>query len=265
MTKIKIVFISIMAVWLFNSCGTLDKTPRTNQYGPALYQSDIAYMPKPLSSDSSHHANYISASLVEGNGADPTNYNDELARGELNFGQGFTSRNFNVAYDVFGTLGSYSNVTDLATNDAHYFNNKFFGAYGGRFSVNTYITSGRVDIRFFGFEMAFSHEFGDYANYRKLVTDSPYFYTNRRTELLTLGGTSEVVWHSHDPAIQFGFRVFLGKSLGGNSYTNNGNLTPFYNGYFNTSSLAYFMQIHRYFFVGEVNATGGQFRFGLRF
>ena len=222
-------------------------------------------MPKPLSSDSSHHASYVSAALFESNGADPTNSNDEITRGELTFGQGFTLPNFNAAYSVFGTFGSYSDMTNGGANDRFYFNNKSFGAYGGRFSVNTFISSGNVDIRFIGFEMAYSHEFGQYASYRKSVTDSAYFYTNPRTTLVTLGGTSEVVWHNHDPGIQFGFRVFFGRSLGNNRYLNQGAIAPYYGSYVNTSSLAYFMQIHRYFFVGEANSSGGQLRFGLRF
>lgn len=264
MIKSPIVWISCI-VLIFSSCAINNNTPLTNLYGPAVFQSDIAYMPKPLSSDSTHHARYISAALIEGSGASPTNGNDEITRGEVSFGQGFTLPNFNAAYNVFGTLGSYSNVTDMTSNDRFYFNNKAFGAYGGRISANTYITSGRVDIRFIGFEMAFSHEFGQYADYRKSVTDSAYFYTNSKTTLVTLGGTSEVVWHSHDPYIQFGLRVFVGRSLGDNRYLNQGVTESYYNGYLHTSSLAYFMQIHQYFFVGELNATGGQFRIGFRF
>jgi hypothetical protein len=237
-------------------------------YGPALYQSDIAYLPKPLSSDKKHLASYLSAAFIQGNGPDPDNFEDEVTRGEVNFGQGLTLKNFNIAYSVFGAAGNYdnqSNYSNLGTTKEYYFTNKFFGAAGGRFSANAYITSGRVDIRFIGFEMAYSHEFGDYADYRKMVTSQPYFYTNTRTDLVTLGGTSEVIWHSSDPDIQFGLRLFIGSSLNGNYYKNQGNPAPFYNGDTGTGSLAYFMQIHRYFFVGELNSTGGQFRIGLRF
>lgn len=232
-------------------------------------------MPKPLSFDSSHHASYVSASITSGNGAEPNNSGDDVTRGELNFGQGFTGKNFNIAYNVFGTAGSYDNTTDATTNDSHYFNSKAFGAVGGRFSANTYITSGRVDIRIIGFEMAYSREFGAYANYRKSVTDTLNFYTNNRTQLVTIGGTSEVVWHSHDPKIQFGFRLFIGHTFGDNAYRNNGAIAPVSYDPFTqnnsaayiaqNSSLAYFMQIHQYFFVAEVNSTGGQLRLGLRF
>src|ERR1700761_3241845 len=183
MTKFAIALFIPCTALIFSSCNVIDKTPLTNQYGSALYQNDIAYMPKPLSSDSSHHASYVSAALFESNGADPTNSNDEITRGELTFGQGFTLPNFNAAYSVFGTFGSYSDMTNGGANDRFYFNNKSFGAYGGRFSVNTFISSGNVDIRFIGFEMAYSHEFGQYASYRKSVTDSAYFYTNPRTTL----------------------------------------------------------------------------------
>jgi hypothetical protein len=273
MTKFKILTLLCSLAVLLTSCST--KGPITNLYGPALYKNDVAYLPKPLSTDSSHHANYISASVSSTSGAEPNNSNDELTRGEINFGQGFTGKNCNIAYSVFGTAGSYDNMTNLTTNDSHYFNSKFFGAVGGRFSANTYITSGRVDIRIIGFEMAYSREFGGYAAYRKSITDTANFYTNNRTELVTIGGTSEVVWHSHDPKIQFGFRVFIGYTLGDNAYRNNGATAPFTYDPFTqnnsasyiaqNSSLAYFMQIHQYFFVAEVNSTGGQLRLGLRF
>jgi hypothetical protein len=273
MTKFKIPALLCSLVVLLSSCST--KGPQLNSYGPALYKNDVAYLPKPLSTDSSHHASYISASVTSTSGANPYNSNDMLTRGEINFGQGFTGKNFNIAYSVFGTAGSYDNMTDLTTNDTHYFNSKFFGAVGGRCSANTFITSGRVDIRIIGIEMAYSREFGGYATYRKSVTDTANFYTNNRTELVTIGGTSEVVWHSHDPKIQFGFRVFIGYTLGDNSYRNNGATAPFTYDPFTqnnsasyiaqNSSLAYFMQIHQYFFVAEVNSTGGQLRLGLRF
>jgi len=274
MTKFKIPALLCSLTLFLSSCFT-DRGPHTNLYGPALYKNDISYLPKPLSSDSLHHASYISLSTTSTNGTDPDNSNDQLTRGEINFGQGFTGKGFNIAYSVFGTAGSYDNMTNLVTNDSHYFNSKFFGAFGGRFSANTFITSGRVDIRIIGFEMAYSHEFGGYATYRKSVTDTANFYTNNRTDLVTLGGTSEVIWHSHDPKIQFGFRVFIGYTLGDNSYRNNGVTSPdSYDPFTQNnsqsyiaqhSSLAYFMQIHQYFFVAEVNGAGGQLRLGLRF
>jgi hypothetical protein len=232
-----------------------------NLYGPALYRSDLAYLPKPLSSDSSHHANYVSAAIYSGSGAGPSNDDDVLTRGELNIGQGFTFSHFNVGYGVFGTLGDYSNYTDPSGSSS--FSSKFFGAAGGRFSADAFVTLGRVDIRFIGFEIAYSHEFGDYAVYRKEV-DVPYTYTNKRTDLTTLGGTSEVIWHSSDPNIQFGLRLFMGNTLGDYAYHyQNMTFTYYNNGV--SGSLAYFMQIHRYFFVGELNNNGGQLRFGLRF
>lgn len=233
-----------------------------NLYGPALYRSDIAYLPKPLSSDSSHHANYVSAALYSSSGAEPTNDNDELTRGELSIGQGFTFSHFNVGYSVFGTLGDYNNYTDPSGPSAS-FSSKFFGAAGGRFSTDAFVTLGRVDIRLIGFEMAYSHEFGDYAVYRKEV-NTPNIYTNNRTDLLTLGGTSEVIWHSSDPNIQFGLRLFIGNTLGNDKYYYPNTILTYYNDGIG-ASLAYFMQIHRYFFVGELNNTGGQLRLGLRF
>lgn len=237
------------------------RQPQTNIFGPALYHSDIAYLPKPLSSDSTHHSNYVSAALYSSSGAEPTNDDDEITRGELTIGQGFTFGHFNVAYDVFGALGGYNNYTD--PSDSYSFSSKFFGAGGGRFSADAFITSGRVDIRFIGFEMAYSHEFGDYAIYRKEV-NGPYIYTNKRTDITTLGEASEVIWHSSDPDVQFGLRLFVGRTLGDNDYRYQNTFLTYYSSG-PAGSLAYFMQVHRYFFVGEINNNGGQLRVGLRF
>jgi hypothetical protein len=229
----------------------------TSYNGPAFYNSDITYQPKPISADTVHHATYVSASIVNGQGA---NANDALTAGELNLGMGYTVKHFNFAYGVFGAAGSFSNAT-VPTNQPYYFNNKFAGTVGGRGSINYYITFGHVDIRVIGIEAAYSNEFGAYANYRKEVAGQPNFYTSTRTDLLTIGGSTEVIWYGRDPSWQYGLRLFMGSTnvnfpRNSDSY----DALPSIN-----AALAYFMQIKHYFMIGELTGAGGHFSLGYRF
>ncbi|MFI5138718.1 MAG: hypothetical protein ACHQIM_12900 [Sphingobacteriales bacterium] len=240
--------------FLLSSCFT--SKPVTSINGPAFLTSDISYQPKPLSADSVHHASYISASIVSGQGANP---NDQLTAGELNLGMAYTLKHFNFACGAFGAAGSFSNQT-IAADQPYYFNNKFVGVAGSRGSVNYYITLGHVDIRIIGIEAAYSHEFGDYASYRKEVVNQPYFYINTQTNLFTLGGSSEVTWYpASNPSWHYGLRLFIGATNGSNPNPYN---TITRNGAY---ALAYFMQVKNYFMVGEITDAGGHFTLGYRF
>jgi hypothetical protein len=241
--------------FLLSSCYV--NKPVTSINGPAFYNSDITYQPKPLSADTVHHATYVSASIVNGQGA---NANDALTAGELNLGMAYTIKHFNFAYGVFGAAGSFSNAT-IPSDQPFYFNNKFTGMAGGRASINYYITSGHVDIRVIGIEAAYSNEFGDYANYRKEVAGQPNFYTSTRTDLLTIGGSTEVIWYGRDLSWQYGFRLFLGST--NVDYPRNPN--NYYALPSITAALAYFMQMKRYFMIGEFTGAGGHFSVGYRF
>src|SRR6202012_1285125 len=100
--------------------------------------------------------------------------------------RGYVFNNFNLAYGAFGVVGDY----EKGTEDSNYPNNftdKFFGAVGGRFSANLFTTYDRMDFRYLGVEMAYSHEFGSYANFRKTVSTLPGYHVDARTDLLTLG------------------------------------------------------------------------------
>jgi hypothetical protein len=264
MSKFKTCFFLGINFIIYSSCGTL--VPPTYLYGPALYGHDISYQPKPLSNDSVHHANYASISLSSGEAPNTFNSRDGIKSAQVNIGQGFTFNHLNLSYAAFGDAGTYNNQTILESGQANYFNTKSFGNIGGRFSVNTFLTSGNVDIRVIGFEMAYSHEFGDYAAYRKSVNGQSNYFINSQTDLVTLGGTTEVIWHSAQKPLQFGFRLFIGQTLGDNFYKNanmpSGNHLPISN----PISLAYFMQVKRYFFIGEVSPTiNGELRVGVRF
>jgi len=229
-------------------------------YAPALHHSDIAYMPKPVLTDTNKSATYITGGLVDDGSP---NYSDELVSGQLNVSRGHAFDHFNLAYGAFGSFGSYKN-SELQPQDPYYFKNKFFGAVGGRFSGNAVISTGKVDFRIIGFEAAYSHEFGDYLRFRREVTDKPGFYTDTRTDLFTLGATTEMVFKSNRLNNQFGFRIFWGGTFGDNGYRNKNSdyLYHVYNHGLITA--AYFMQIKNYIAIVEAGYYLS-FRLGYRF
>ena len=233
-------------------------------YSPAMYHQDIAYQPKPASFDSVKSATYISAGF---DGHTNTNFSDLLLSGQINLSRGHAFKNFNIAYGAFGVFGDYQNGS-IQQGDPNYFNDKFFGAVGGRFSANLFTNIGRTDFRFIGVEMAYSHEFGSYANYRQQVVNQPDFYTDPRTNLLTVGLTTEVYFHNiDDTGIQHGIRGFVGTTFGHNP------LDDTY--YFNSTATdktfrhifpkaSYFIKFKDYF--GSIEAGSEIFiRFGYKF
>lgn len=168
-------------------------------------------MPKPASFDSVKVANYISGGL---NAYSNTNVNDFAFSGQLNLSRGYVFSNFNVAYGAFGVFGDYQSDQADKTSP-HYFTDKYFEAVGGRFSANAFVNSGRIDFRFIGVEMAYSHEFGTYASYRQYLNTQPGTFVDPRTDLFTIGLTTEVIFHNRNNSdIENGFRGFLGTTLG---------------------------------------------------
>jgi hypothetical protein len=253
--KLNFCLAALLFVFSLSSCSD-------HIYGPALHHSDIAYLPKPMSSDTVKSATYLSGALVVDNSP---NLGDVLTSGQFNLSRANTYNHFNLAYGAFGVLGSYQNSI-LTTNDPYYFKDKFFGAVGGRLSGNYFASHGHTDFRIIGFEAAYSHEFGDYIRFRREVTNKPTFYTDNRTDLVTLGLTSEVIFHSRNPHNQFGFRIFSGGTFGKNNiYTNSSNPYQIING-FNTPiffTAAYFMQLSRFIAVIETGSFV-QLRVGYR-
>jgi hypothetical protein len=244
---------------LFASCSKV--------YTPALYHQDIAYQPKPASFDSVKSATYASAGF---NGYSNANYDDLLVSGQANISRGHVFDNFNLAYGAFGVFGDYQNSA-ISKGQANYFSDRFFGAVGGRASANFFVNSGRTDFRFIGIEMAYSHEFGDYATFRRSVMGQPDFYVDPRTDLFSIGLTTEVLFHNvNNPDFQHGIRGFIGTTVGHNDlfdtyYTSaadrSGTGKLFHELY---PKVSYFFKIKRYF--GTFEAGENIFiRFGLKF
>ena len=243
-------------------CLLLVMSACSHVYAPALYHQDIVYQPKPTSFDAAKTATYISAGLNNYSGV---NYTDFLTSGQVNLSRGHAFDNFNVAYGAFGVFGDYQ--YSGSNTDANYFTDKFFGAVGGRFSANAFVTSGNTDVRFIGVEMAYSHEFGDYANYRQVLFNRGGYFVDPRTDLYTIGLTTEVIFHGKDNGLQHGIRGFLGTTLGHNDlnnsyYTDQNANERFFHNFFPKAS--YFITFKNYFGTLEF---GNNFfiRFGYKF
>jgi len=261
--NVKALLSFTIALFLFCSCSHL--------YEPALYHQDIAYQPKPASFDSIKTANYVSAGYDANSNS---NLNDFVQSGQIDVSRAHTFSFMNLSYGAFGVLGDYQS-DQSNTKAASYFTHKFFGNIGGRFSANAYTSSGNADIRFIGVEAAYSHEFGGYANFRQNLYNKPGYYVDPTTNLLTIGLTSEVIFHNRDDVgFQNGIRVFLGTTLGDN------HVSDFYNnasfGQVNIFSMltfsslnifpkaSYFMKFKNYFWSVEAgNAV--MLRFGYAF
>jgi hypothetical protein len=233
---------------LSSCCAAILLASCSHIYEPALYHQDIVYQPKPTSFDTIKTANYISGGL---NYYSNSNFNDFLI-------------------SAFGVFGQYQ--SDQANKgETNYFSDKYFEAVGGRFSVNAFTTSGRTNFRFIGVEMAYSHEFGTYADFRRYLNTQPGYFVDPRTNLLTLGLTSEVIFHNvNDKGFQNGIRIFFGGTFGDNNLYNNPEVKQNYfsditGGGLNIfPKVSYFIKVKNYF--GTVEAGSAFFlRFGLKF
>ena len=254
--KLKYIFLLFCVVMIFTSC--------SHVYTPALYHQDIVYQPKPTSFDTAKSLTYVSAGV---NGYTNTNYDDLLVSGQFNLSRGYVFDGFNIAYGGFAVFGDYQNGSSDKTAP-NYFSDKFFGAVGGRFSINAFTTSGRTDIRFIGMEMAYSHEFGDYASFRKSVNGLEGYYVDPRTDLFSIGLTTEVIFHNrNDATFQHGIRGFLGTTVGHSNlddtyYANDDATTKMFHKIF--PKVSYFITFKNYF--GTFEAGSNIFlRFGYKF
>jgi hypothetical protein len=245
--KIKYLLLLACSAALLSSC--------THVYSPALYHQDIAYQPKPASFDKEKEASYVSAGL---NMYTNYNFNDVITSEQVDISHAYVFDNFNFSYGAFGVLGDYqSGQSDKKS--AAYFSDRFFGAVGGRMSINAYVHNDRADFRFIGVEAAYSHEFGEYNKLRRDFSKLNGFYVDSRTDLFTIGLTTEVIFHNrNDNQFQHGIRGFLGTTLGYNPlndtyYQNNTTTQRMFRSLFPKAS--YFIKFKDYF--GTIEAGNG--------
>ncbi|WP_448699132.1 hypothetical protein ACFGVR_19450 [Mucilaginibacter sp. AW1-3] len=218
-------------------------------YLPALLHNDISYLPRPMATDTVKTSQYIAGGVTFAEGS--ASMNDNIFIGQLNYSGAHTFKYINIAYGAYGFGGSYSNNT-YSPADGYYFSDKSFFGFGGRASANFFAPVGRADIRILGIELSYSKEFGDYLAYRRSVKNQPGFTIDDRSALFTGGLTTEVIWHgAKNYSNQFGFRVFIGKNFGGPTSSSNDYYDYHVYPSSYTSSISYFLKIHRYLIVLE--------------
>jgi len=252
----------ILAVLLLSSCADLSPT---YYYHPALLNNDVAYLPKPLSTDSSKTAKYISVGVVSG--IEPDVF-DHYTYGTLNLSMAHTFKHLNIAYGAYGFSGTYG-TTQFGDTIRNGFNSKNFYGYGGRVSINAFKHYGIADIRFIGLEAHYSHESGSYANFRNTFYGAQSYYIDKSTDLLTVGATTEVSWHGADDTnIQYGFRGFAGTTLGNHNLYNSRSDYSYWSSsseHINFSASFYFQHHQLFAIVENGGSEHTSLRIGYRF
>ncbi|MFD1256335.1 hypothetical protein ACFQ3S_05960 [Mucilaginibacter terrae] len=224
----------VSATLLLSSCSK-------RYYAPALFRSDVVYIPKPASYDSIKHVIYVSGGI---SGSQGINLSDEVFTATIDLSAGHVFSNANVAYGAFAAAG---NISNPASNDNNNYplDSKGFTAIGGRFSANLFSNKNRTDFRYLGFEAVYSKEFGSYTNFRKAVNGLANNYSITGTDLLSMGLTSEIIWRNKRTRYtQYGIRLFIGGRFINNTFENLDDESHKY--YPAQINLGYFMKYQRY-------------------
>ena len=201
---------------LLTSCNS------TLYYRPVMLNLDRTYLPKPMLSDSSSSLYGLSGSYIntESN-ASFSAISDEQQVYELNFTAAYIFKKVQIAYGGYLFWGQYANGA-IQEGSTYYFDKKSFNGYGIRGSINLFQADGRFEFRFPGIEFSYSKEVGAFAQFRKSLINQDLYYTNPKTELLTLGISNEVAWRNYrNENIYYAARLFIGHTFGDLAYYNN--------------------------------------------
>ncbi len=203
----------LVRFYLALCCIQLSACNTPSYFLPAAVGNDIAYLAKPMHSDSLKVKNYISASYADMSLPYGTG---ELNMGFLNFHRAHTTKNLNVAYGAFGFAGKTYYDKTYNTQTTPDFEGKTFSGGGLRSSLSFYDISGNTEFRMLGWENALSFENGSYSDFRKTVkkanTDT---VSSTLKTIYTTGISSEIIFHARrNLRNQFGFRLFYGFTPG---------------------------------------------------
>ncbi|MBK0381907.1 hypothetical protein I5M32_02960 [Pedobacter sp. SD-b] len=183
--------------------------------------SNIAYLPRPLKADSVKSKIYLSGEYAS---SSPKG-NLLMNSGLINLSRGHTFKKLNFAYGLFGFFGnaSYqdSSIDRYSSQTIENFKRSFYG-FGLRSAIGLQLVKNDFNFRYVNWENAFSSEFGEYAQYRKLLYDGPQsngsetVYVNKRTSFYTTGLSTEAIWSNafNDKNSQIGLRFFAGITPG---------------------------------------------------
>lgn len=243
-----------LAATMLSSCSTRYLTH-------PLFQSDMQYMNKPMSTDSVRHATYAFGTLALATG--DKDFTTSSASGILNFYQSYTFKqpNISLSYGVIGAAGSYEQAE---INNQPKFS-KSFQSIGGNFSAAFYLPRKQVDWRVIGVDLVYNKEFGDYARLRKNLTNRGYYDFISPTGLFTYGIFTEVAVKPSDK-VSLMFKVGFNNSPGQPHELHN---SPFNNANFDVVvNIRRFSIIYNLKFMPTkiwLQSSGFQFGTGYRF
>lgn len=198
---------------LLCSCGTVSNLPVF--YTPASTSNHISYLPKPMIADSVKSKNYISGSFSNNSLPYETG---EMLMGFVNYNRSYVLQNLNFSYGGFlylgGTSHGYENSLRKISDD---FYDKGFYGFGLRSSIGFAQQSGNTEFRALNWENALVFEGGSYSSFTKAIRakSDPLAIASDKTTLFTTGGSTEIIWYGKkNRERQYGFRLFLGATIG---------------------------------------------------
>lgn len=245
-----LLIFSLSALFL-SSCST------PSYFVPATAGNDIAYLPKPMESDSVKTKNYISASIA---GLSLPYSSGDINMGFLNYSRGYTFKNINIGYGAFGFAGSTSYDSSFygEENEIEGFDGK--GIFGGgiRSSIGYYDNAGNAEFRILSWENALSFENGNYSKFRNAMhnLNDPNIISSTKTTLYTTGISSEIIWHpKKNLKNHYAIRLFYGFTPGlNNSFNSNiANNKPT-GGAFSSS---FYFKLRKFYGLFETGASKG--------
>lgn len=252
-----LLLFSLSALFL-SSCST------PSYFVPAAAGNDIAYLPKPMESDSVKTKNYISASIA---GLSLPYSTGDLNMGFLNFSRGYTFKNINIGYGAFGFAGSTSYDSSFygEENEIEGFDGK--GIFGGgiRSSIGYYDNAGNAEFRILSWENALSFENGNYSKFRNTMfnLNDPNIISTTKTTLYTTGISSEIIWHpKKNLNNHYAIRLFYGFTPGLNNSFNRGVVDEKPTG--GAFSSSFYFKLRKFYGIIETGANkGGSAKFSL--
>jgi hypothetical protein len=199
---------------IISSCGSLNSTLPVF-YTPASTSNHVSYLPKPMMADSVKTKNYLSVSFSNNSLPYETG---EMVMGFINYNRSHVLENINFSYGGFAYFGGTSRGYDNSERKiSEEFYGKGFQGIGLRTSIGYAEQSGNTEFRVLNWENSLVFEGGSYPSFSKKERGKhdPLSVASDKTTLYTTGGSTEVIWYGKkNRDRQYGFRLFLGATLG---------------------------------------------------
>jgi hypothetical protein len=193
-------FFLVAAILALSSC-------LTRHYGPGQYQNDIQNMIKSYSKDSVKSRFYASGEILSQSGAAGTgNSNSWLA----NVYYSNTIPHFNFSYGALAFTGNYAKgMADTLVKP----NNKKFYGYGFNGSTSFYLSGRNIDWRVIGADFVYTHESGEYLQFRRSVYRLPNVLSAPEADMFTYAIFTEFSWKPNRN-FNIGYKMFYTKVTG---------------------------------------------------